>query len=270
MLGLTPGEVIQVVNRYIGVEGGYLGDFSYRTHAEFYPEYCDLEIDPYKYDGTTRERFIEILSSSPPAHQAKILSGVLERFPVESESAPESRSQMAPKIQRWIDRLQTSDVTLDVDEEFSAKVVREALHDAEVLLRDRSPVSAVDRVHTALHGYLKEKCREAEIAHADDASTPALFKLLRNNHPALQDLGPRTQDIKKVMNSAAAILDALGPLRNRGSMAHPNEDLLDPEEATLVVNVGKSLIGYLSAKLEIAGGDVVEDLSEATQVDMPF
>jgi hypothetical protein len=33
--GLTNGEVIQVVNRYIGVSGGYLGDFSYRTHAEF-------------------------------------------------------------------------------------------------------------------------------------------------------------------------------------------------------------------------------------------
>jgi hypothetical protein len=270
MGGLTLGEVTQVVNRYIGVSGGYLGDFSYRTHAEFYPEYCDLEIDPYAYDGTTRERFIEILSSRSPRDQAKILAGVLERFPVESELAPTSRVQMASKIKQWIDRLQTSDVTLTVNDEFSAKVVREALHDAEVLLRDRSSVSAVDRVHTALHGYLKEKCREAQIEHAEDASTTALFKVLRNNHPALQDLGPRTQDIKKVMNSAAAILDALGPLRNRGSMAHPNQDLLDPEEATLVVNIGKSLIGYLSAKLDAGDEDAGEDMSEATQVDLPF
>jgi hypothetical protein len=33
-MSLTPQEAMKVVNRYIGVEGGYLGDFSYRTHAE--------------------------------------------------------------------------------------------------------------------------------------------------------------------------------------------------------------------------------------------
>lgn len=33
-------EILRVVNRYIGVEGGYLVGFSYRTHADFYPEYC--------------------------------------------------------------------------------------------------------------------------------------------------------------------------------------------------------------------------------------
>ena len=39
---LTSREVTRIVNRYIGVSGGYLGDFSYRTHADFYPEYWGL------------------------------------------------------------------------------------------------------------------------------------------------------------------------------------------------------------------------------------
>ena len=51
--GLSLAEIMKIVNRYIGVTGGYLGDFSYRTHADFYPEYCDLEIDPHRYEGTT-------------------------------------------------------------------------------------------------------------------------------------------------------------------------------------------------------------------------
>lgn len=51
---LTRGEIQRIVNRYIGVEGGYLDDFSYASHAAFYPEYCDLDIDPYEYEGTTR------------------------------------------------------------------------------------------------------------------------------------------------------------------------------------------------------------------------
>ena len=80
--GLTNAEIMKVVNRYIGVSGGYLGDFSYRTHAEFYPEYCELDIDPYQYEGTTRERFIAVLKGSPPNVQAQILRGVIERFPV--------------------------------------------------------------------------------------------------------------------------------------------------------------------------------------------
>jgi hypothetical protein len=58
MAGLTNPEIMKIVNRYIGVSAGYLGDFSYQTHAAFYPEYCELDIDPYQYEGTTRERFI--------------------------------------------------------------------------------------------------------------------------------------------------------------------------------------------------------------------
>ena len=92
MSGLTKREVMIVVNRYIGVSGGYLGDFSYRTHSEFYPEYCDCDFDPNALEGTTRERFIQILLTADPEAQAKILRGVLERFPVETSDAPETRT----------------------------------------------------------------------------------------------------------------------------------------------------------------------------------
>ena len=43
-MSLTHQEAMKVVNRYIGMVGGYLGDFPYRTHAEFYRKYCDLDI----------------------------------------------------------------------------------------------------------------------------------------------------------------------------------------------------------------------------------
>ncbi len=43
-VGLSRPEMFTVMNRYIGVRGGYLGDFSYRSHREFYAEFCDLEI----------------------------------------------------------------------------------------------------------------------------------------------------------------------------------------------------------------------------------
>jgi len=79
---LTKGLIIRLVNDYIGVCGGYLGEpeslrFSYRTHREFYPVYCDLDsINPDVMEGTTRERFIAILFGAESKVQAKIIRGI--------------------------------------------------------------------------------------------------------------------------------------------------------------------------------------------------
>src|SRR4051812_45894768 len=89
---LASSAIYRIVNRYIGVSGGYLGDFSYRTHCEFYPEYCDLDIDSSGFEGTTRERFIAILSGAEPRVQARIVRGVVARFPVGQSGAPATRT----------------------------------------------------------------------------------------------------------------------------------------------------------------------------------
>jgi hypothetical protein len=43
-------------------------------------------------------------------------------------------------------------------------------------------------------------------------------------------------------------MDALQPIRNNASVAHPNEALLDAPEAMLVVNTARTLLHYLDAK----------------------
>ena len=73
--------------------------------------------------------------------------------------------------------------------------------------------------------------------------------LRRREHPQLQDLGPRSQDLENVLNAAGAMLDALTPVRNKASLAHPNKDLLGRDEAQLVVNAGRTLLAYLDAKI---------------------
>ena len=77
----------------------------------------------------------------------------------------------------------------------------------------------------------------------------AIFKALRRSHPNLAAVGPQQQDIEKVLNATSAIFDALGPVRNRASVVHPNSHLLGEDEAMLVINVGNSLFNYLDAKL---------------------
>ena len=249
MTGLTRKDIFAVVNRYIGVTGGYLGDFSYRTHEEFYGEYCDLDIDPYAYDGTTRERFIRILESSDPRTQAAILKGVLEKYPVGSDElrTPESFARVQEMITRCL-----SGAGVDApDLSITSDVVRRAISDGEALMQSGGPTSAVDRVHTALHGYLIAACNDHGIVYAHDPSILDLFKLLKQQHPRLQALGTHQGPIVQVLRSLGAVMDALNPARNRGSVAHPNEELLDSDEAMLFINAARTVLQYLDVKFQM-------------------
>lgn len=229
------------------MEGGYLGDFTYASHAAFYPEYCDLDIDPYEFEGTTRERFIEILSSQPAQNQARIIRGLVDRYPV--DEGPTTRTaELRDELLRLADRCDGHMVQSYVPAAAS-EVVSRAIADAEALLRSSGATSGVDRVHTALHGYLIAACAAEGIAHASDSSIAALLKALRREHPRLQDLGPRSADVERILNACGTIADALNPVRNRASVAHPNETLLPAEEAALVINAARSVLSYLSAKL---------------------
>ena len=251
-VGLTNAEILKVVNRYIGVSGGYLGDFSYRTHEEFYPEFCGLDIDPYRYEGTTRERFIAILKGSSPEIQARILRGVIERFPV-SAAAPSVRTQsLQQEICEIIRRLEGAMPIASPAPKITSAVVAQAISDTEALLQAGTAVSGIDRIHTTLHGYLRAVCDEAGIQYSKDDSITKLFRLTKQQHPALQNLGPRSQDIEKVLQAFSSVMDALNPIRNNASVAHPNETLLAKEEAELVINAARTLMHYLDAKFSKA------------------
>lgn len=247
-MSLTQQEVMKVVNRYIGVSGGYLGDFSYRTHADFYPEFCALNIDPDGYEGTTRERFIQILSTQQPGDQAKILRGVIERFG-ESDEADSARLRLRQELEGWITRLEGAPAVGLATPEHTRDVVIRALADADELIRTNGATSAVDRIHTALHGHILALCEAVGIEVDRETTMARALKLLRQEHPALAAIGPRAEDISRVLGAMATVLDALNPLRNNASVAHPNDELLEGPEAYMAINAARTVFGFLDAKL---------------------
>jgi len=105
------------------------------------------------------------------------------------------------------------------------------------------------RVHTALHGHLHALCEEPGITVASTATLQGLLHALRSGHPRLASTGPRADDVSRVLYAMATIMDALNPLRNRASVAHPNIELLDNAEAMLVVNATRTILAYLDSKL---------------------
>jgi hypothetical protein len=89
---------------------------------------------------------------------------------------------------------------------FTSDVVWRAIDDAEALLSQGGPTSAVDRVHTSLHGHLRYLCEEAGVSFGVDDTMVALFKKLRQGHPRIGDLGPRGQDIETVLNALRRVV----------------------------------------------------------------
>jgi hypothetical protein len=249
LAGLTRQEITRLVNRYIGVSGGYLGDFSYRTHTDFYPEFCDLDINPNDYPGTTRERFITILTGSSPAVQAKIVRGILAKYhPGPAPNATRTQ-QLHDEFLAVARRLEGTCPVASPTLTITSEVVERAISDAEALIRSGGATSAVDRLHTTVHGYLRAVCDQAGIAYKPDSTMAALFKALREQHPAFSTLGPRAQDITQIMRAMATIMDVFNPIRNSASVAHPNSQLLEGPEAALAINAARTILHYLDAKL---------------------
>jgi hypothetical protein len=131
----------------------------------------------------------------------------------------------------------------------TSESVERALADAQHLIQARGASSAVDRVHTALHGYLRAALQREGIPFADDASITKLFKMLKERHPAFQDLGRFSEEALKMTRSMSSIVDSLSTLRNQASGAHPNKEVLRDAEAMLAINATRTLLHYLDRKL---------------------
>ena len=132
---LTKSEIYRLLNDYIGVSDGYLDGFSYATHHEFYPYYCNLDINVKDYEpGTTREKFIRILEEANPVKQAKILIGVFKKIPVSSfpEQKQQKKKEMYDEYQEIIVRLES----LTISGKFKNLIFAANGLKPEIVLRD--------------------------------------------------------------------------------------------------------------------------------------
>ena len=142
----------------------------------------------------------------------------------------------------------------------SSLAVRLSLAEAhQSVLHGRAP-AAVDRLHTALHGYLRGLAASANVIHKEREEVTGLFSRLRESHPGLAELRGDSESTK-ILRSFATIIDSLNKQRNSSSLAHPTATLLDDPEAVLYVNSCQTFLSYLDA--------VLRRSSEKTQPGSP-
>ncbi len=262
MTELLPKDVEFVVSHYMG-EGAFnfhseLGD----THSlrQFYLVDCNLDIQPNSpHSRDTMGRFIEVLVSQTPQNQAKILRAVRDRIPPgDMYTSQERRVKMYEMITEIIDRLESESTFVDsVSPKSPSQVVRQALEDAEHHISRGRATSAVDRTHTALHGYLKQMCDDESITYENKPSLPKLFKLLQENHSAFQNCGMHQEKIDNVGKGLATAIHSLNEIRNNATPAHANDELLDACDATLAINAMRTIFHYVEQKRSPSGGNLL-------------
>jgi hypothetical protein len=193
-------------------------------------------------------------------------SAPLDRY-VKAAEWSESKGDRAPfeQIAKAVGEVATSTyirfIAVDIDMEegpaavknpnlaITSDVVERALKDAENLIGTSGAASAIDRMHTALHGYFRNVCDEARLTYGTDTTITQLFKIVRTQHRAFFETTSYANEIHRVANAFASTIDALNTIRNNATPAHPNDALLEAPEAMLMINVVRTLLHYLNAKI---------------------
>ena len=130
----------------------------------------------------------------------------------------------------------------------AADNVSKALRDAKQLGSQAGAANSIDRIHTALHAYLMQICKNAGINTETNISTTRAFKLLQSEHPDLKPEGPRANEITRILRSLATVIDSISTLRNKASLAHDNL-LLEEPEAIVCINAANTVFTYIQNRI---------------------
>lgn len=225
--------------------------------ANYGKKACTL-IDKFPFeifDGTNyfNDEFCVLYAQIPIQEYAKLKKTSFEKkYKEEFTNIARTITEIGPFIRHIaIDYLLEAETPLIKQPplEITSSIVQQALEDAKNLIRSSGATSAVDRAHTAFHGYLQEICKRHKIPHKKNDSIVNIYKSLREQHPKLKEQ-VKNQNINKIVRSVSAIIDSTNQLRNYSSVAHPNENLLPEAEAILTINCITALLQYFNTKLK--------------------
>lgn len=87
--------------------------------------------------------------------------------------------------------------------------------------------SAFDRIHTAFHGFLRSKLDDFGIDYIESES---LSKFYNKLHITLEkNITPVevAELVKTIMRSGSGVITSINEIRNRHSLAHPNDLIIN-------------------------------------------
>ena len=124
-------------------------------------------------------------------------------------------------------------------------IIYKAIEDAELFISQEKYDSAVDRVHTAFQGYIRELLSVHHITFSKNDNLSALYSMLHKFYGSNIQPADVAKRIKEVIRSGIGIINSVNEMRNNNTVVHPNNLLIQKREAQLVIRIINSIVNYL-------------------------
>ena len=251
------------LERALGMESGYILDFSNRTFAEFFLDSFGIDIYDSKYDygsGSKANRMRGFWERESNYLVGRVLDLLfIEWNEFKGYGAPEEPPEECLRI---VQRLKESAPVPDIgvvtpniaDQSFGAlaRSVRAAIDRNE-------PEMGLDRLHTFVVKYFRVLCENKGI---DAPREKPLHSLVGQYVKALKNEGLIESDMaERILKSSISVMEAFNRVRNEQSMAHDNK-VLNYSESILIFSHVTSSIRFIEAiekpKAESTLGQTIE------------
>jgi hypothetical protein len=258
------------LEKLLGMEGGYVLDFSNRTFAEFILDSTGKNIYDGNYEyasGSKANRLRSFWSKEPNHLVGKLIADLLEYSQQCSSSSGDNR--LCEECYRIAQRLQQGAPVQEIeaispisggrDFEVLAKSVKDAIGRNE-------PESGLDRLHTFLVKYIRVLCEKRGISA--DRNKP-LHSMFGEYVRCMKRQGLIESEMtERILKSCISTMEAFNRVRNDQSFAHDNP-LLNYSESLLIFNHVVSVVRFIAAietpadeakRLEIAAAEDNDDI----------
>lgn len=129
--------------------------------------------------------------------------------------------------------------------ETRSEVVHRAIDDAYTFIREGKYESAVDRIHTAIHGYLRSLLQTHCVDFKEEDTISALFNKLFTCYETEIKPEEVASRIKNILRSAGGMINAINEIRNNNTIAHPKTQLIQVREAKLEIRLVNAIVDYI-------------------------
>ncbi len=248
MSNLTAKER-RALEAFLGMETGYVLNFSDRTYARFFEEAVDRNIDDPRFQThgySKAKRMRSFWDQEDNWVVAKCLAALLEVAKDEDWRAL-SNEKLLTGYQIVLSRISEGQPVADLaaiaaepdDRDFDAvaKAAREAIE-------KNQPEAGLDRLHTFVVKFFRKLCDDHDLAL--DRNVP-LNGLVGAYVKVLKEKGKIGSDMaERILKSSIAHFEAFNHVRNNHSMAHDN-CILGYDEALLIYSHVANTIRFIKA-----------------------
>lgn len=262
------------LEKFLGMGGGYVLDFSNRTFQQFIFEHSHRDIydDRYSSGGNSKANRLRTfwhIESGPVV--AKLMTDLLEYWKARKLTMGEDLNKLDEALYedclKIAARVRNDSIVDDVDAfqpnvedknfQVLAQIIRESIEKNE-------PEKALDRLHTFVVKFLRKLCDRHGISYTGDTPLHTLFgsyiKCLKNQNLIESEMTER------ILKSSISVLEAFNDVRNKQSLAHDNI-ILNYPESVLIFNDIANVVRFIDS---IEQKQISEEAINSSMDEIPF